>query len=175
VQQAMTQLNAQHAIEQEHTPATATKQQPKASDLVAQSLEAVRLEAEIAKEQDAYQKRPKRKFIGLRVREYRFAAYVESFRQKMEKIGALNYPEAAKGKLYGTLLMTVSIKADGTIEDIEINRSSGQKILDEAAERIVRIGEPYGAFTEDMRKDTDILSITRTWNFTQEGGFSTSE
>lgn len=173
VQQAMTQLNAQHAIEQEYTTATATKPQPKTSDLVAQSLEAVRLEAEIAREQDNYQKRPKRKFIGARTQEYRFAAYVESWRQKVEKIGNLNYPEEAKTqKIYGQLRMTVSIRADGTIEDIEVNQSSGYKVLDDAARRIVELASPYAAFSDDMRKDTDILSITRTWTFTREDTLS---
>ena len=169
VQEAMTQLNAQRAIEQQQILSAAAKPQPRASDLVAQSLEAVRLEAEIAKEQDAYQKRPKRKFIGARVQEYRFAAYVESWRQKVEKIGNLNYPEEAKSrKIYGQLRMTVSILADGNIEDIEINQSSGHKVLDDAARRIVELAAPYAAFSDDMRKDTDILSITRTWTFTRE-------
>lgn len=169
VQEAMTQLNAQHAIEQQKTASTATKPQPRASDLVAQSLEAVRLEAEISKEQDSYQKRPKRKYIGARVQEYRFAAYVESWRQKVERVGNLNYPEEAKTqKIYGQLRMTVSIRTDGTIEDIEINQSSGHKVLDDAARRIVELAGPYSAFSDDMRKDTDILSITRTWTFTRE-------
>ena len=140
VQQTMTQLDAQRAIEQTPTPSAAAKPQVNASDMVARSLEAVRLEAEIAREQDSYQKRPKRKFIGARVREYRFASYVEAWRQKVEKVGNLNYPEEAKAqKLYGQLRMTVSIKADGNVESIEINQSSGQKVLDDAARRIVEL------------------------------------
>ena len=71
---------------------------------------------------------PKRKFVGARTREYRFARYVEDWRIKVERIGNLNYPEAArKGKLYGNLQLTVSIRADGSLESIEINRSSGEK------------------------------------------------
>jgi len=66
----------------------------------------------------------------------------------------------------------VSIKADGTVENIEINRSSGQKILDEAALRIVRLGAPYSAFPDDISRDTDVLSITRTWTFTRSDQFS---
>ena len=61
----------------------------------------------------------------------------------------------------------MSIKPDGTVENIEINRSSGQKILDEAARRIVQLAAPYAAFPADISKDTDILSITRTWTFTR--------
>ncbi len=139
------------------------------ADLAAMALEMDRLEAQIAKQQSNYEKRPKRKNIGARTKEYRFALYVESWRQKVERIGNMNYPEAAKAqKLYGQLQMTVSIKADGSLEGVEINKSSGSKILDEAAKRIVELAAPYARFPEDIKKDTDILSITRTWTFTQE-------
>jgi periplasmic protein TonB len=139
------------------------------ADLVARSLDAARLEAQLSKNMDAYQKRPKRKFIGARVREYRFASYVEAWRQKVEKVGNLNYPAAAKEqKLYGRLQLTVSIRADGSIEKIELNRSSGHPILDEAAQRIVELAAPYAAFPEEVRQDTDIIEITRTWTFTRE-------
>ena len=139
------------------------------ADLTAMALEMDRLEAQIAKQQSNYEKRPKRKNIGARTKEYRFALYVESWRQKVERIGNMNYPEAAKAqKLYGQLQMTVSIKADGSLEGVEINKSSGSKILDEAAKRIVELAAPYARFPEDIKKDTDILSITRTWTFTQE-------
>jgi len=176
----MTQIKSSHSVEsQSSQPASAaTPEQGKqetspktlnAVDLVAQSLDAVRLEAQISKDWDSYQKRPKRKFIGARVSEYRFAAYVESWRQKVEKVGTLNYPEEAKAqKLYGSLRMTVNIKSDGTIESIELNKSSGYKVLDESAKRIVELAAPYAEFPTDVRKDTDIISITRTWTFTRE-------
>lgn len=145
-------------------------------DLVAQSLDAARLEARISKDWDNYQKRPKRKFIGARVREYRFAAYVEAWRQKVEKVGTLNYPEEAKAqKLYGSLRMTVNIKADGQIESVELNQSSGHPVLDDAARRIVELASPYAEFPPDVRKDTDIISITRTWTFTREETLSGGE
>lgn len=173
VQQTMTQINATKTIDQAPVASAAAKPRLNTSDLMAQSLEAVRLEAEIAREQENYQKRPKRKQIGARAQEYRFAAYVESWRQKVEKIGNLNYPEAAKAqKLYGSLRMTVSIKADGSVENIEINQSSGHKILDDAARRIVEMAAPYAEFSADMRKDTDIIEIVRTWTFTREDTLS---
>ena len=139
-------------------------------EIAANSLnEAARLEAELAREQKAYQERPRRKFVGSRAKEDRFAFYVEAWRQKVERIGNLNYPEAAKTqKLYGKLRMTVSILADGSIECIEINESSGHKVLDEAAIRIVELAAPYAPFPEEIKKDTDILGITRTWTFTRE-------
>ena len=146
----------------------------KLHDMTASALEMNHLEALIAKQSDDYQKRPKRKFIGARTKEYRYALYVDAWRQKVEKIGNLNYPEAAKDlKLYGQLQMTVSIKADGSIEKIELNKSSGYKVLDEAAKHILEMAAPYARFPDDVHKEIDVLSITRTWTFTKEENLAT--
>jgi periplasmic protein TonB len=185
VQELMTKMDSTKKVEskpvQEAAAAEPEKGEKKANaksldkaDLIASSVEIDRLEALIAKQQDDYQKRPKRTFIGARTKEYRFAMYVEAWRQKVERVGNLNYPEAARTqKLYGQLQLTVSIKADGSIEEIKINRSSGQKVLDDAAKRIVELSAPFAVFPADVKKDTDILSITRTWTFTQEDALST--
>lgn len=136
-------------------------------DLAESARAMARLEGEISKNTDEYNKRPRKKFIGARTEEYRFAQYIEGWREKVQRIGTLNYPAAARGKLYGSLLLTVSIKADGSVARIDINRSSGHKILDDAARRIVQMGSPYADFPPDIRRDTDIIEITRTWYFTQ--------
>lgn len=138
------------------------------ADLLLRSLDIARLRAQIDQDHDSYQKRPKRKFAGARTKEFRFARYVEDWRIKVERIGNLNYPEAArKEKLYGNLQLTVGIRADGSLESIEINRSSGEKILDEAAVNIVKLAGQNGfaPFPPDISQDTDILHITRTWVF----------
>jgi len=141
---------------------------PTSNEMMQRTLEAMRLEAQIAKDMDAYQKRPKRKFVGARAEEYRFARYVEDWRLKVERVGNLNYPEAARAKkLYGSLVLTVSIRADGSIENVEVSKPSGQRILDAAAVRIVEMAAPYATFPPDIRRDTDILHITRTWSFTK--------
>jgi len=139
---------------------------PTANEMMQKTLEAMRLEAQIAKDMDAYQKRPKRRFIGARAQEYRFARYVEDWRLKVERIGNMNYPEAARvNKLYGSLVLTVSIRSDGSVEHVEVNKSSGKRILDAAAVKIVQMAGPYAAFPPDIKRDTDILHITRTWTF----------
>jgi protein TonB len=139
---------------------------PTSTEMMQRSLEAMRLEAQIAKDMDAYQKRPKRRFVGARAEEYRFARYVEDWRLKVENIGNHNYPEAAREqKLYGSLLLTVGIRANGSVETVVVDRTSGQKILDLAAVRIVEMGGPYAPFPPDISRDTDILYITRTWSF----------
>lgn len=136
-------------------------------DLVQRSLEIVRLEAQISKSLNMYEKMPKRKFVGARTQEYRYAQYVEDWRSKVERIGNLNYPEVARSqKIYGKLTLTVSIRSDGSVESIEINRPSGQRILDASAIRIVKLAAPYAPFPPDIRKEIDVLSITRTWFFT---------
>ncbi len=130
------------------------------------TLEIIRLEAQIARDLDAYQKRPKRQHVGARATEYRFARYVEDWRQKVERVGNLNYPEAARQlHLYGNLILTVSIRADGSIEKVTVDRTSGQKLLDAAATRIVEMAAPYAPFPPEIGRDTEILDITRTWTF----------
>ncbi len=145
------------------------------TDLVSRSLEMVRLQAQIDRDQDAYQKKPKRNYVSARTREYRFARYAEDWRAKVEKVGNLNYPEEAKRqKIYGSLQLIVNIRADGSVESVEIKRPSGHKVLDEAAIRIVRLAAPYAPFPDDIRKDTDILGIVRTWTFTRADELGTT-
>ena len=141
----------------------ATGSNVEARDLIDKSMEIARLEAQIAREHQAYQQRPKKKFVGARATEYRFAQYVDNFRVKIERIGTLNYPQGN----HGSLQLTVGIKADGEVESIEVNKSSGYKVLDQAAIRIVRLSAPFDAFPLDINRDTDILYITRTWTFTK--------
>ena len=136
-------------------------------DLADLSLAAMRLQAQIAKQTDDYQKRPRKRFIGARATEYRFALYEEGWRAKIERVGTLNYPAEARGKLYGNLRLTVTLRPDGTIDSVELDRSSGLKVLDEAAFRIVQMAAPFAAFSPDISRDTDLLVITRTWFFAQ--------
>lgn len=137
-------------------------------DLLQKSLEIIRLEAQIDKAHEAYQKLPRRKFIGARTQEYRFAQYIEDWRVKIERLGNLNYPEQARSQqLFGKLQLSVSIRANGTLENVEVDRSSGHRILDAAAVRIVKLAAPYAPLPDDIKRDTDILTITRTWSFTQ--------
>lgn len=165
----MTRLASQAQVAQPTpTPQGDVKADDTARDLVEKRLEIERLEAQIRREHQAYQERPKKKFVGARASEYRFAVYVDSWRLKIERIGNLNYPEEARQKrLYGSLQLTVGIKANGEVESIEVNKSSKSKVLDQAAIRIVRLAAPFDRFPDNIRADTDILYITRTWTFTR--------
>ena len=142
------------------------------TDLIQRSLAIARLEAQIGRDWNAYQERPRRKFVGARTQEYRFARYIEDWRQKVERIGELNYPQAARDqRIYGSLMATVSIRADGSLEKIQIDRSSGNKVLDDATVQIVKMAAPYAALPPDIARDTDVLHISRTWTFTRADQF----
>jgi protein TonB len=131
-------------------------------------LEIARLEAQIARQMDHYQKLPKRKFVGARTEGVVYAQYVDDWRQRIEKIGTRNFPgEARRQGIFGSLLLTVSIRADGSLEKIEVDRSSGHEVLDRAARRIVMMAGPFQPFPPAVRSEVDILSITRVWTFTR--------
>lgn len=174
----LTQRESTVALAAPAPPAAATAAptpSPTVNDLMQRTLEAFHLEAQIARDQDAYQKMPRKKFIGARATEYRYARYVEDWRMKVERIGNLNYPEAARErKLYGSLVLTVGIRADGSIESVVVKHPSRHRILDAAAVHIVEMSGPFAPFPEDIRKDTDILYITRTWTFAPGDEMSSS-
>jgi protein TonB len=139
-----------------------------AEDLKASAREIARLEAQIAKQIEDYNKRPRLHFFAPSTSPYVFAMYEESWRQKVERYGNLNYPAEAKGKFYGQLRLTVYIKKDGSVQSVELDKSSGLPVLDRAALRIVEMAGPYGGFTPEMLKSADVLVITRTWMFTND-------
>jgi len=144
------------------------------AQLMSRSKEIARLSAEIDQSRKVFSHRPKKKYISSRTKEYRFASYEEAWRAKVERIGNLNFPDEAKrAKLSGHLRLAVTINADGSVQDIQIRKSSGHKVLDDAAVRIVRLAAPYSRFPEDIRKDYDQLVITRTWQFDAGNHLST--
>ncbi len=165
-QQALTQARSLSAVTAANTHSEALFDGGSGLDLANSALAIARLEGQIGREVEEYNKRPRKKFIGARTEEYRFAQYVEDWRQKIERVGNLNYPESARGRLYGSLVITVIIKSDGSLERVEVNRPSAHRLLDEAARRIVQLAAPYAAFPPDIARDTDIIAITRTWAFT---------
>ena len=147
--------------------ASPQKPVPSLSQLLASSRQEVnRLTAELNRKTELYAKRPRRKHISASTQEYQYAAYLEAWRRKVERIGNLNYPDEAKRrKLYGNLVLSVALRPDGSVEAIRLTRSSGHALLDDAAIRIVRLAAPYAPFPQEIREETDILEITRTWQF----------
>jgi protein TonB len=140
----------------------------KLTDLPDRQLQIARLEAEIAREWQSYQELPKRKFVGARTQGVIYAEYVDEWRQRIERVGTANFPSEARERAeFGTALVTVAIRADGSVERVEIDRSSGSSVLDAAVERIVALAGPFKPFPAKVRHETDILHITRSWSFTR--------
>ena len=139
---------------------------PTAAQLITRSFAMASLNAELEQKLEFKAKRPRLKFISASTQEYRYAAYLEAWRAKVENIGNLNYPdEARKRKLSGSLLLDVALKPDGSVVEIVVRKSSGFQVLDDAAVRIVELAAPYAQFPDDIWHDVDILHITRTWKF----------
>ncbi|GAB4123237.1 MAG: energy transducer TonB [Sideroxydans sp.] len=167
VQGLLTKVRSNYTVQQQPARQTSQDRTLDGQDLVQRSLEIARLEAEIARNVSLYEKLPKRKFIGASTQEYRYAQYIEDWRAKVERIGNLNYPaELRRQKIFGSVRLTVNIRADGSVESVEVDQTSGSRLLDAAAVRIAKLAAPYAPFPPDIRKETDILGITRTWTFT---------
>jgi len=114
------------------------------------------------------QAKPRERFVSADARASEIAPYLENWRLLVERVGNINYPDAAKAmEIEGELVMDVTIRSDGSVADVRILRSSGEKVLDDGAERIVHIAAPYEPFTDTMRKEYDTLHIIRTWRFSQ--------
>ena len=156
----------------EETPDDVQANRPSATELMNNSLKMAALSSEVQRKLETRAKRPKRTFISANTREYKYAAYMEAWRAKVERVGNLNYPEEARSrKISGQLVLDVALNPDGKINQITIRNSSGHKVLDDAAIRIVELAAPYAPFPEAIRAETDVLHITRTWQFLDQSGF----
>jgi periplasmic protein TonB len=138
--------------------------------LASSSEEIARLTASLEQKTTAYANRVRRKSVSASTREFRYANYLGAWARKVERIGNLNYPQAAKdNRLYGSLILDVAVRSDGSVERIRIVRSSGYDLLDESAIQIVELAAPYSPFPPDIAAETDVLNIVRTWQFTRGG------
>ena len=142
---------------------------PEGERNIDRELAMARLAAEIHRDQEAYAKRPNRKFVSASTREYEYASYLRAWVDRVERIGNLNYPdEARRRRLEGQVVISVAIRRDGSVERAEVVDSSGQPLLDQAALRIVRLAEPYPPLPVTA-EDVDVLHVTRTWQFLPGG------
>ena len=139
-------------------------------ELREQSLSMARVSPDRPGQTDDFRQQPRRKFISASTREHVYASYMSAWIAKIERIGNMNYPEAARRQnLQGSLVVSVDIFPDGSVDNIRVLRSSGHSVLDEAAVRIVRLSAPFAPLPEEITDEVDILTITRTWQFTSSG------
>jgi len=161
----LTQRTSSYAVTTDRQAPETTPQDPAEREAEQRRIEMAQLAQEVQRESEQYAKRPKRKYISANTQEYEFAAYMRAWVARIERIGNLNYPdEARRQQLHGQLVLTVGIDRKGKVKSIDVIQSSGHKILDDAAIRIVRLAEPFPALP-DSKEKIDELYISRTWQF----------
>lgn len=169
---ALTARQSTQQLAVQEQPHKQDAQRPTAGELISRSLQIASASAEVQQRQQAYKNRKRHKYITASTQAYKYAAYQEAWRQKVERFGRLNFPdEARRRQLSGSLTLTVAIRADGTVQSMTVDKSSGVKLLDDAAKRIVRLASPFSPLPENIREETDILHITRSWIFYNGSSF----
>ena len=145
---------------------------PSSDELLTNSFEIASSNNEVRREMVEKTERPRRKFISASTKEYEYAAYMDAWRRKVERVANLNYPEEARRlNLSGSLRLDVALNKDGTINEITLRKSSGEKLLDNAAIKIVELAAPYAPFPKNIENKVDILHILRTWQFINNRSF----
>lgn len=128
-----------------------------------------RMQAEIDRNIEDYNKRPRRLTFGVNAVGVQYARYVADWASRIEKIGTERFPPEARGQQYDSMIITVEIDRNGRVVDVTINRKSRYEALNRAVRQIVHAGQPYERFPPEMAREGDILQIVRTWTFTNDG------
>jgi len=133
-----------------------------------------RLVQELSLTYQEFAQKPREKFINSRTREYVAATYMRNWVDKVERLGNADYPdEAIRNKLSGMLILDVVINADGSLRNLELRKSSGHQVLDDAAKRIVKMATPFHPFPKKLKQQADVLHITRSWEFLSDNQLKT--
>jgi protein TonB len=147
-------------------PEPSQPEKPKTAEEVEYEARIAQLAAEVDDALSRYAQRPRKKFVTASARQSPAARYMHDWVEQVERIGNLNYPDAARNRgLSGALVLVVAIEPDGSLHEVRVRASSGHSVLDQAAKRIVRMAAPVKPFSDELRQKTDILYITRTWQF----------
>lgn len=135
--------------------------------ILQRSLEIASLEAKLDMQRQAYAARPRiRRLTSVAARASEDALYLNNWRERIESVGNRNYPEKARAQqIFGELRLMVALLPNGQVDEVKVLKSSGHKLLDEAAMRIVHLAAPYEPFPPQMSRQVDKLEIIRTWRF----------
>ena len=112
-----------------------------------------------------YNQQPRKYFDAPAARQANYVEYIDQWRQRVEKLGAEQYPNDTEGKPYGSVQASVTIRSDGVILDITIDRPSDKAVLNQAVRRITQLASPLPPFPRDMAQKVDQIVLTRTWHF----------
>jgi periplasmic protein TonB len=97
------------------------------------------------------------------------APYLDGWRRKVERIGTLNFPSAARTTAAAANpLIAVGIAADGSILSATIRRTSGDPELDQAALATLKLASPFDPFPPELSARYHVLHFAYEWQF--QGG-----
>jgi protein TonB len=133
----------------------------------------IKILAEIERRINEENARPKKRYISPATREGTEAIYMSQLKDRVEMLGTKNFPNLAGNKLYGELVMVITLNAKGGVLDTEIAVSSGNKSLDRIAQAIVKAGAPYGNFTPAMLKEFQVIVTAQRFKFTRDEALET--
>jgi protein TonB len=162
----LTQKDAKYSINTEINPVKAEDDSTVDKTSTDQNNQTARLAAEISNIIEEQASIEKTKYLNSSTKEFTPAKYMREWINRVERVGNLNYPDQARRKkLSGTLILDVVINSEGELVKTDLRQSSGHQILDDAAKRIVKLAAPFSAFPDKLRKEADVIHITRSWEF----------
>jgi len=162
----LTQHDAEYSINTDKKPVKAEDNTTVDKTNASENTQTARLAAEISNTIEEQASLDRTKYLNSSTREFAPAQYMREWIDRVERVGNLNYPDQARrNKLNGTLILDVVINADGELVKTDLRQSSGHQILDDAAKRIVKLAAPFSAFPKKLRKEADVIHITRSWEF----------
>jgi len=162
----ISQKDADFAIESSKKPTTENDKTTVDKTNASDNSRTARLAAEISNTIEQQASTDRTKYLNSSTKEFTPAQYMREWIDRVERVGNLNYPDQARRqKLSGTLILDVTINADGELVKTDLRQSSGHQILDDAAKRIVKLAAPFSAFPQKLRKEADVIHITRSWEF----------
>lgn len=166
-QQLLTQLQSSQLV-QENRPAEQFLKDTQQPGRDERDQEQVLLNSTLAALSDQvqqYNQRPRKTFDAPSAQQARYAEYVNLWRQRIEQIGTQQYPTGTDGKAYGSVQASLTIRSDGVLTDINIDRPSDKALLNQAVKRIAQLASPFAPFPREMAKHVDQIVLTRTWHF----------
>jgi len=166
-QQLLTQLESKESVAQGR-PATKLTESSDVTGEDEVDQDSILLNGQIAVLKQRIERdhaRPRKHFNAVSARKTAYAPYIDQWRQRIEQVGTKHYPTGVEGKSYGSVQATLTIRADGTIADLTINRPSDKPLLNQAVRRIAQLSAPFAPFPPEMARQIDQLVLTRTWHF----------
>ena len=169
----LTQLRQQLASMPKFDPREKSEQQDQ-DQQEQKRLQLVKLLAEIEKRINEENARPKKRYISPATREEVYAVYYDALRRKVEDKGTEHFPEHNGKKLYGELIMLLTVNHDGRVLGTEVVQGSGNRLLDSRAQAIARAAGPFGHFGPAMRAKADQIAVVSRFNFTRDQTLETN-